>query len=1620
MRAPANPLASPLGRLVLTFVALLLATVSMTTPAKADEPSGDAPEASGQLSMDMPLSAILDGERAAGDAGSGQDGDGSAPQGASLASGDAPTLAGYLSGGMLRVSADVALVDGYDSAIEPVVGSFTVDGLTYAIVDEGQVALVAVSPRTLAGGLVGGSDVAFGGGSTGVPSGEDSGSGVPPRSVAEQVPLGAASPSPSPEGASSDDAEGDALVLPEAVSYDGSQYSLTAVGPRALAGCEAGTVALPASVASVDQAAFEGSPVASVEVAEGNQHYSSYDGMLFDAGLTRLLLVPEGKQGAARIPKEAEVVDPSRFSHSAGVDSIDVEAGSAAFSSRNGCLYDASGETLLRVPAGATDVQIADDGTTVAAGSLEGCARLDRAVVTADEDSKYDADPSWRVMLNMWSTKSLKVRLYDPSWNLIPGYPQYTNHYQEEVTYWKWTGTRIMTKTLDTSTHKPIRFSYIEYADGTLMPAPLLMFGNAETGDTGYRTVALKDANDDTNWYQLGTTYCYLYGKYTQYTHTVDKKGGSAKEGDTTDYTSYLVDAENYSQRTLRPLVRDGYDFDGWTVTSDPGFNSLACDGSSFDRADVNNPNSKFDTLFIARSAALASFTFTANWAPRNYQISLDLRNGAIEGETTIEYTPESEDFTLPTPTKPYYTFVGWTGSNGTTPQTKVTIEKGSWGDKTYTANWAHNTAKVRTNGDGVIDSEKKGVNSYLKHTVHTPSGKTSVGGSDGRIADTVYWSSDKATQVYSNGKNHYVHYHDTAGNLHALVAYRAGYEQTGWKTCKENGEAIEISSTSHPKGLALNPVGGGKEKDPAGGWAYEAQWKPIEYAITYDLNGAPATGNPNKGDDFTKYTIEDPKTLKAPTWAGHVFVGWDVKDTTTKTAPSTLLDSNRRPAAGTGIFVSDEYDPDSPYAKVTTIKEGTYGDLTAKALWRDADAVLQSSDPSESTTDPLKEASKFASRVKYYDKEGSLTSSTHSNTLWFASSARIQAQETSTLNEPVKVCPVTFDTGASADGERDHRVEAVRPGYDNVGWYALDDKGGRHETSPRYNPNGMLVQPVGGGSDNSQGNASGPMGVLGRWRYFALWEEHEYSITYDLNDATAGDANVPNQRAAIAETKPTSYTSFEDDFDIPAPTRPFHTFAGWKREGGEKLKDEDGNVLASGGGLTERDGGPFAKVLTVNKGTMGDIRLVAQWRANIARVYANGDGMRLADNRGATAGIDFHATTPADALIPENSGFPANSVIWNGSTMAFPPMHAGASIHYVVGGKLFYITAWRRGYTQTGWMTVDEDGVVTEISNGSNPSGMRLNPKGGGERDDGIWDYKAQWKANEYSVAFDLNGGEGAIDPVKAVFDQDLRLPDEPKRRGYVFGGWAIVGPDEEEYAFEGGALLSDGKLRPAEGSGVGQGVPYEPAVPVSYGERAVEGQEPATTATFTAKWVADLRVDVPISVDLDLTVDWEQGRVVASGPDGSEHATGEFRSWSSGEVQVAAFGQEAGTAMGHRQGALGLFASGDEAKAGNLMKVSLVLSADADGAQRLSFPLSGLYELPADRPPHGAMASPQDLAPLDLVVPPASSVSSPGTLRVRYGIECAADLPLSDVAIDERPRPILKLVYKVGLANP
>ena len=120
MRAPANPLASRLERLALTFVALMLMTTLAGAPAVADEPAdAEGGPLAAQLSKELPLAAAVgDGDAVPGDS-----------DGAEADLGTPSTLAGYLTGGMLRVSADVVLAEDGDE-VEPIVGSFTVDGLT--------------------------------------------------------------------------------------------------------------------------------------------------------------------------------------------------------------------------------------------------------------------------------------------------------------------------------------------------------------------------------------------------------------------------------------------------------------------------------------------------------------------------------------------------------------------------------------------------------------------------------------------------------------------------------------------------------------------------------------------------------------------------------------------------------------------------------------------------------------------------------------------------------------------------------------------------------------------------------------------------------------------------------------------------------------------------------------------------------------------------------------------------------------------------------------------------------------------------------------------------------------------------------------------------------------------------------------------------------------------------------------------------------------------------------------------------------------------------------------------------------------------------------------------------
>jgi uncharacterized repeat protein (TIGR02543 family) len=149
------------------------------------------------------------------------------------------------------------------------------------------------------------------------------------------------------------------------------------------------------------------------------------------------------------------------------------------------------------------------------------------------------------------------------------------------------------------------------------------------------------------------------------YSISYNLAGGSMPSGQSnpTSYTDLSASI------TLINPVRAGYTFLGWT-------------GS--------NGNTPQTTVTIP-SGSTGNLSYTANWsAPINYSITYNLDGGTLpSGQVNpTTYNAQTATFTLNNPIKEDYIFLGWTGSNGDTPQTTVTVAQGSTGDRNYTANW--------------------------------------------------------------------------------------------------------------------------------------------------------------------------------------------------------------------------------------------------------------------------------------------------------------------------------------------------------------------------------------------------------------------------------------------------------------------------------------------------------------------------------------------------------------------------------------------------------------------------------------------------------------------------------------------------------------------------------------------------------------------------------------------------------------------------------------------------------------------------------------------------------------------------------------------------------------------
>ena len=345
---------------------------------------------------------------------------------------------------------------------------------------------------------------------------------------------------------------------------------------------------------------------------------------------------------------------------------------------------------------------------------------------------------------------------------------------------------------------------------------------------------------------EMGNKEYWAKWEINQYTITFDTAGGSAIAPITQDYgTAITAPADP---------TREGYTFAGW------------------------------DTAIPATMPA-HNMTITAQWTVNQYTITYDLDGGTAEGNPDT-YTVETDAFTLKNPTRPGYTFTGWSGTGLTGEDNlTVTIPKGSTGNRSYTAHWSLNTYSITYDLNGgtasgnptsyTVESATITLNQPTKtgYTFTGWSGTDLTGednltvtipaGSTGDRSYTAHWSLNTYSITYDlnggtvSGNPDFYTVESAAITLNPPT--RTGYTFIGWSGTDLSGS--DNLTVTIPTGSIVNR-------------SYTAHWSLNTYSITYDLDGGTAFGNPDS------YTVESAAiTLNEPTKAGYVFNGWSGTD---------------------------------------------------------------------------------------------------------------------------------------------------------------------------------------------------------------------------------------------------------------------------------------------------------------------------------------------------------------------------------------------------------------------------------------------------------------------------------------------------------------------------------------------------------------------------------------------------------------------------------------------------------------------------------------------------------------------------------------------------------------------
>ncbi len=334
------------------------------------------------------------------------------------------------------------------------------------------------------------------------------------------------------------------------------------------------------------------------------------------------------------------------------------------------------------------------------------------------------------------------------------------------------------------------------------------------------------------NWNEVLASNVTYYAKWTANTYQV--KYNANKPSASTYNVEGTMSNSSHTYNTAKTLTANAFTLKGYT------FKGWATSAARANAGTVDYTNKKSVNNLTATNGGTVNLY--AVWELNSYSLTYNLASGALpSGKTNSStYNVNTATFTLNNPQRTGYTFGGWTGTDLSSATTSVSVNKGSIGNRSYTATWSANPYRVRYNAN------KPSASTY-----------------------DVEGSMSNSSHVYN-----------TAKSLTTNAFTLKGYTFKGWATttAKANAGTVDYTDKASVKNLTTtkNAV-----------VDLYAVWSLNTYNLTYNLaNGALPSGKTNP----STYNVNTANfTLNNPVRTGYTFEGWMGTDLTDKTITVTI-----------------------------------------------------------------------------------------------------------------------------------------------------------------------------------------------------------------------------------------------------------------------------------------------------------------------------------------------------------------------------------------------------------------------------------------------------------------------------------------------------------------------------------------------------------------------------------------------------------------------------------------------------------------------------------------------------------------------------------------------------------